>query len=100
TGTYAAMAGRGHRTLRRGSRIGPPADHGVLAWTHPVGHLVFSAARHRGDHERELRRRVDCAHHPAVWVRHRARIVLARGIESHVAAGARHGAGEAGGVYA
>src|SRR5262245_30053173 len=99
-GTDAAMAGRGRGILRRRSRVRPPADHGVLAWTHPVGHLVLPAARHRGDHERELRRGVDRAHYRAVWFRHRARIVIARRTESHAAAGARHGEGEAGSVYA
>src|SRR5688500_1667328 len=39
---------------------------------------------------------MDRAHHRAVWLRHRARVDLARRPEGDAAAGSRHGAGEAG----
>ncbi len=40
--------------------------------------FYFRNRRHRRDHQRELRRRVDCAHHRALRLRHRARIDVAR----------------------
>src|SRR6185369_10713318 len=51
---------------------------GVLARADPVGHLLFPPPRHRGDHERELRWRMDRAHHRALRVWHRPRVDVER----------------------
>ena len=66
-----------------------PSDSRVLARPHPAGHGLLQAPRHRRHHQRELRRRVDRAHHHEVWLRHGARLVVARRAEGAAADGAR-----------
>ena len=72
------MARRGTAASRCDHRLGAAAGHGVLARSHPSGHLLFPPSRHRRDHERELRRRVDRTNHRAVRLWHRARLDVAR----------------------
>ena len=78
-------------------RVGTPAGDGVLARPHPAGHVLLPPPRHRRDHQRELRRRVDRADHRAVRLWHGARIDVARRAEGAAAAGARHGSRQAAG---
>ena len=95
----APLADRRARAPRRDCRARTSANHGVLARPHSSGGLLLPPPRHRRHHEREFRRRVDCRHHRAVRVRHRARIDVARRAESAAAALTRHGGGAVGGVH-
>ena len=70
---------------------GQAADLRVLARAHPAGHALLEEPRHRRHHQPELRRRVDCRHHPALRLRHGARLDVARRRARAGAAAARPG---------
>ena len=97
-GTYRwRERGAEHLDARRARR--PAADPRVLARPDPRRDALLPRSRHRRHHERELRRRVDRADHPAVRLRHGARIDVARRRARARAAAARHGRRPAGGVH-
>ena len=50
----------------------------LLARPHPARHRLLPPPRHRRDHQRELRRRMDRAHHRALRLRHGARLDVER----------------------
>ena len=78
------------RRARRGDPRPRAASHScLLARPHPPGHALLSTPRHRRDHQRKLRRRVDRADHHEVRLRHRARLDVARRAEGAAAAGPR-----------
>ena len=84
------LEGQRRRTSARPSR--PSGHHPILALWHGrilAATRLFSAPRHRRHHQRELRRRMDRAHHGEVRLRRGARIDVARRNEGAAAAGSR-----------
>ena len=78
-GPLVPLARRGPRasSTRCARRVAVP----VMAFWHGrilPAHLLLPPPRHRRHHERELRRRVDRAHHRPVRLRHRARLDVTR----------------------
>ena len=78
-GAHAALdASRAPSTSTAIDRGRRTAHRGVLARPHPARHVLLPRSRHRRHDQRELRRRVDRAHHPALRLRHGARLDVAR----------------------
>ena len=73
---HVALAGRGLQHFD-GIRVRAVPGDGVLARAHPAGRLLLPPPRHRRHHQRELRRRMDRAHHPALRLHDGARIDVA-----------------------